>query len=712
MKKGHLNLILFAVSVLGCLSVSSCTKKSIDSNGMQIAFSMDWESAIKNRHASGELLVTLSEAASRSIINKKITDQQFFGKAGLALTSIECLTTFQLKDPDVLSGNKEANLIYLLTFEDKSDDALLLSAKTVANISGVIEVGFNYISSPSAIPNDPKFSQQWGLKSSSSFDINVQPVWDYQTTGSNNTRIGIIDTGVETHSDLNINSNLSINVTDEALAIGCHGTHVAGIAAAIGNNGIGITGVSQRASIVSYKITRKTKIIDSQNPYASHYEDEGNTARAIACINDATALWNTSNKISVLNYSFNDYAYDNILLRSIRSFPGTFVWSAGNNAEPLSNNDYRFTPNLICVGSYDSDGQISSFSNWGESVNIYAPGSDILSTVRGGGYEKWSGTSMAAPHVSGAAALLYTKFPGITARQVKDAIVNSVNYERVIHKGLGIYEPIKRLDVNAAMNYAQDLYTSSINDALHLEALKTDGPEWTVLASNTTLSSVDVAYLPTTVNETTAMSMPLSNSFKKISIPAKSSKILTITKSGSNECVAASVYNNAEQKRTITYLYRDYYDVWAQVNLPLFKETTRQISNASTRISNSYFKDNSVTGVSFSIKGSRTNWFVKDWKIKIKNEMNKTVYVRYNSKMCFYNDGKRWANLSHDGNVIQLAPGQESSEIWINANGTADSIAMCLEYVNEYGANMRYTTVANGISNSGHSAAGHDYVIC
>lgn len=160
MKIGKLNLILFAVSVLGCLSVSSCTNKSTDSSGMQNVFSMDWESAIKNRHASGELLVTLSEAASRSIISKEITDQQFFGKAGLALTSIECLTTSQLKDPGVLSGSKEVNLIYLLTFENKSDDAHLLSAKTVANISGVIEVGFNYTSSPSNVSIDPEFSQQ------------------------------------------------------------------------------------------------------------------------------------------------------------------------------------------------------------------------------------------------------------------------------------------------------------------------------------------------------------------------------------------------------------------------------------------------------------------------------------------------------------------------------------------------------------------------
>lgn len=712
MKHKNIKLISLALSFVSCVSLSSCSEKTSNDNDMQPSFSMDWESAISNDHVPGDLLVTLSESISRSIISGSTTEQAFFKQTGLKIQSFECLTPFQLTNPDVLSGVQETNLIYLISFEDKTDDALLKNAKAIATINGVVEVGFNYIVAPSAVPNDAMFYQQWGLKSSSAFDINVQPVWNYQTTGSNNTRIGIIDTGIEAHSDLNINSSLSKNITDEALALSCHGTHVAGIAAAIGNNGIGITGVSQHASLVSYKISRKTQIIDNNDPYEYHYEDRGNTARVIACINDATSLWNTSNRISVLNYSFSGYAYDNILLRSIKSFPGTFVWSAGNDGNPLSNNDYRFTPNLICVGSYDENGTISSFSNWGDAVNIYAPGNNILSTVRGGGYESWAGTSMAAPHVSGAAALLYTKFPGITARQVKDAIVNSVNYERVIHNGYGVLEPIKRLDVNAALNYAQDLYSSSTNDALHLEALKTDGTEWKVLACNTTLSTMDVAYMPTTVSESTAMNMPLTSSVCKTSIPAKSSKILTITKSGSNECVVASVYNNQEQKRKITYLYRDYYDVWAQVNLPLFKEASSFISNSSSRINETFFKDSSIKGVSFSIVGSRTNWFVKDWKIKIKNEMSKSVYVRYNEKMCFYNDGKNWSNLSHDGNTIKLNPKTESSEIWVNANGTADSIAMCLEYVNEYGANMRYTTVANGISNSGHSTAGHAFVMC
>lgn len=71
-----------------------------------------------------------------------------------------------------------------------------------------------------------------------------------------------------------------------------------------------------------------------------------------------------------------------------------------------------------------------------------------------------------------------------------------------------------------------------------------------------------------------------------------------------------------------------------------------------------------------------------------------------------------WINLSHDGNVIQLAPGQETSEIWINANGTAGLIETCLEYANECGVYLSYTTFVNGISDSSHSAVGHDYVIC
>lgn len=85
------------------------------------------------------------------------------------------------------------------------------------------------------------------------------------------------------------------------------------------------------------------------------------------------------------------------------------------------------------------------------------------------------------------------------------------------------------------------------------------------------------------------------------------------------------------------------------------------------------------------------------------------VDVMYNSKMCFYGDGLDWKNLA-DVEQMSLAPYESSSQIWINANGTADAIAMCIVYVDDYGLKRGYVTVANGISDNGHGTLGHKAV--
>ncbi|MGB5159783.1 MAG: S8 family serine peptidase, partial [Thermoanaerobaculia bacterium] len=182
-----------------------------------------------------------------------------------------------------------------------------------------------------------------------------------------------------------------------------HGTHIAGIISARGNNGLGIAGVNWQSRILPEKF------------YSS---GGGWTSDAIQAIEHAVALG-----ADVINASWGVFANDPALEDAIR-WAGengvVFVAAAGNHS---SNNDgsnpyypasYEL-PNLISVGSVDPDGNLSDFSNYGIStVHLAAPGRDILSLSLGSGYQLWSGTSMATPHVAGVVSLLAGLYPGVS----------------------------------------------------------------------------------------------------------------------------------------------------------------------------------------------------------------------------------------------------------------------------------------------------------
>jgi large repetitive protein len=194
-----------------------------------------------------------------------------------------------------------------------------------------------------------------------------------------------------------------------------HGTHVAGTIGAVGGNGRGISGVSPRVSIMAVKFLSAS--------------GSGSTANAIKAIDYAV-----SRGAKVLNNSWGsagsgNRALQDAIARSERA-GALFVAAAGNAG---SDNDRRPTypasynlPNVISVASTTSADGLSSFSNRGaRSVHVGAPGSAIYSTVPGNRYLSLSGTSMAAPHVSGAAALLWAQNPNWTYRQVRSRLIET-----------------------------------------------------------------------------------------------------------------------------------------------------------------------------------------------------------------------------------------------------------------------------------------------
>jgi serine protease len=247
-----------------------------------------------------------------------------------------------------------------------------------------------------------------------------------------------VDEGFNGYRDDLIGWNF-VNNTNNPLDDNDHGTHVSGTIGAIGNNGLGVAGINWRAQIVALKF------LDSSG--------SGSISAAVSALNYAVA-----NGIRVTNNSWGGGGYSSALNSAITAAQNAgdiFVAAAGNNG---SNNDSYTSypsnypqPNVLAVGSSTSTDGRSSFSNYGATtVDLFAPGSNILSTTRNGTYSTLSGTSMATPHVTGAIALVWDAHPNWTYQQVIDAIKNTVDVKPAFQ---GISVTGGRLNVDRAVRY-------------------------------------------------------------------------------------------------------------------------------------------------------------------------------------------------------------------------------------------------------------------
>ncbi|MGI8733744.1 MAG: S8 family peptidase, partial [Pyrinomonadaceae bacterium] len=280
-------------------------------------------------------------------------------------------------------------------------------------------------------PNDPRFNEQWALsntgQSGGQFgsDIGVTTAWQ-TSIGSPATVIAVIDSGIDfTHPDLTNNkwtnpapsSFGDLNGWDYIRDIGTttdeqgHGTAIAGIIAAQGDNGTGISGVMWRASLMSLRVLDST--------------GTGDIADAVEAIDYAA-----SHGAHVINISWGTNGESLILKdtieRAIRR--GVIVvCSAGNSGQNLDSMPYYpasfAIPDLIAVASSDNFDQLPAWSNWGrQRVTMAAPGVNVVTTQLGGSYWLVSGTSASAPLVSGVAGLLKTMRPWVNSRQIERAL--------------------------------------------------------------------------------------------------------------------------------------------------------------------------------------------------------------------------------------------------------------------------------------------------
>jgi len=306
----------------------------------------------------------------------------------------------------------------------------------------------DYLVHASGAPNDPQFPAQWNLQNTGQnggtlgADIRAVQAWGI-TTGSPNTFVAVLDTGIDyTHQDLAANvwsAASAFSIPDQngniitcaasshglnAVAGTCdpqddngHGSHVSGIIGAVGNNNIGVAGVNWQVRILPCKILDAT--------------GAGDLASVIVCLDLVKQLKDGGLNIVATNNSWGGSDFSQALQDAIAAHFSDgilFIAAAGND---FSDNDEIPTypanvalPNVISVSAMNRFDAVATFSNVGRrTVHLGAPGEEILSTTPNNTYSVFSGTSMAAPHVTGVAALLKAQDPSRDWRAIKNLIL-------------------------------------------------------------------------------------------------------------------------------------------------------------------------------------------------------------------------------------------------------------------------------------------------
>ncbi len=369
-----------------------------------------------------------------------------------------------------------------LFLSDPSKENVLYAMSRLKSIPGIESMSANIIMTPDdTVPNDIEYNDQypWGIDY-----IELPKVWDFNV-GSDSIKVGVIDSGIKDHPDLiaNVDSLLSIDIADSTDTfhddISSHGTHIAGIIGAVGNNAIGITGVNWNVGLVALQAMGDSGAIT--------------TFYSADAIEIATDSYQGSSPIRIINYSQGS-SYLDYLDDEISDYEGLFICSSGNNGYNIDEEEnYRYPShyasslydnpldNMIVVGAlekhiYDESIFRPSYSNYGvQTVDIYAPGSNIVSTRNDDSYAMASGTSYAAPYVAGVAALLLSCDTDLTTPELKQCILEGA--DTIIISTPDGSQNVKKLNAWGAFkymikNYSTNTYSLancsvSITDALN-----------------------------------------------------------------------------------------------------------------------------------------------------------------------------------------------------------------------------------------------------
>ncbi|WMW25524.1 S8 family serine peptidase [Methanolobus sediminis] len=407
--------------------------------------------------SSGELLIKIKDTSKKSIKNSAKPDDTGIVSLNKLNKKFDVIEFEQIATPSVseddgtiynwykLKFNVSATQISKNSSEFKKFKALMNSYELDPNIE-VVEL--NYIINVQSIPDDPYFSSSgswgqsypdlWGMQK-----INTESAWDV-TTGSSSVIVADIDTGVDrTHEDLK--DNMWVNTAEipdngidddgnghiddyygwdwanndnDPMDDHGHGTHTAGTIAATGNNNVGVVGVSWNSKIMALKFLNSA--------------GSGNLDDAVKAIKYAADMgarvssnsWGSFGTSQMLDDAIR-YAHDKNMV---------VVVAAGNSNDDALDYTPASADYSITVAASDYTDAKAYFSNWGQKIDVAAPGVDILSTKAAvspmfsssstvdTNYGRASGTSMATPHVAGLAALLIANDPSLTSEEVRQII--------------------------------------------------------------------------------------------------------------------------------------------------------------------------------------------------------------------------------------------------------------------------------------------------
>jgi len=371
---------------------------------------------------------------------------------------------------------KNLSSVYRLQFSQSVDVTRLVSK--LKQHPDIEYAEPNYVVKACVVPNDSLFGQQWDLNNTGQYflpdaDIDAPEAWDIET-GDSSVIVGVLDTGVDyKHPDLAANVLSDgydfVNDDNDPLDDNGHGTHVAGIIAAVSDNHIGIAGIAWHAKILPIKVLNQKG--------SGVYSDLANGI-----------IYAVEHGAKVINLSLGSYAQSSILKDALEtaSAQAVIVAAAGNDGIEYDRFGHPFYPAsydfVIGVGATNVrlDQQAGTyrevravFSNYGVDADIYAPGVNIVSTFPKfhplrHSYKPLSGTSMAAPVVSGVIALLRSHFPDWSNELIRGQILNTA---RSFSAGLKVnaYQALANAsmpDITVASTTVADSLPGDDNDGI------------------------------------------------------------------------------------------------------------------------------------------------------------------------------------------------------------------------------------------------------
>ncbi len=554
------------------------------------------------------------------------------------------------------------------------DELLELDMVLSAEPQYIYETVSTAISSP---PSDTYYDEQWGL--TGTYGIDVETAWEI--ADGSGIRVGIFEGDIDSgHEDLAGRFGGS-NFTPTGVEIS-HGTHVGGIISAVQDNNMGVAGVSKatlylldRSDFVGsldFAADNDIKIINASFYFG--YATNGSVVYYDANPAHAQAIKNYGEKGGLLICSAGNHNLDTDI----------------NHHYPSGYGDSRLFPdidNVISVGAIKSNGKRPTISDWfydrygnpqgsnyGEnSVHIYAPGDSIYSTYPNNTYGNNSGTSMAAPFVTGTAALILSYNQSLTGAEIKNIILN--NATNITINGSNA----KLLNAGNALT---DVYDPNRLGLQNMGWL--DGSGWQIQVTNPRDTEIRVVYNKRMCYGGDGEKWTGLSDIAYFDLPARSSRIVSVDGNRTATHVAFSFVSG--NTRYITYaneLDEDTY--WLNP----------KVSTATYNRYNVWFDTNDTVGVELSIVGKDGN----TWLIDLTNKTGKDRSFSYNSRLCYEGDAQHWTNLDDEENVYLLDGETTDKPLEITENMTATSIAI------SYSENgHRYICYANKLNVSGTMA--------